>query len=617
MSASPRLLAVLTLAAGTALAAAPEPTPFWDVDAVRAGMTGYGRTVIRGTKVETFQAEVLGVLKNTSPGRDMILCRLSGLDLDKTGVIAGMSGSPVYINDKLLGAVAYAWQFGKEPIAGITPFGQMRDFADAQPGAPGAGDKPPTRIGLGRPLTIDGQRFDAITVAQTFNDPSPAAAGGLWLVPLRTPLAVSGFTPACLRLLGDALKSTGAVPVQGGAAAADIAEEAKCATLEPGGPLTVALMTGDFDLSGIGTVTHIEGDRVYGWGHPYMGLGGCSFPMMTGFVHTIYPRQTVSFKIGSPLRTVGVIDADVSTCIAGRLGRTPDLMPLTMTVRRGDESARTFRVEVVRQRSLLPQLVVTALTNAVDMEGDLPEEVTADLRCTVEIEGQAPLVFEDTYAGPAIAGGRAPAALYNPVGFAVNLLTYNSYKPIRINRIDCTTSLRPGRRSADIEAVELESDTLAPGEVLKATVYLRPFQGPRQRVRVELPLPADLPDGGYTAVVCDGPSQARLHLRDHPELSNSQSVEQLLATLRVQAAAQRTQLVLRVPTGPTGVALDDGRALPDLPAGVAHALAQPRRGGVRPVAGALVVRTPTDWVVQGSESVKFTVRRIKRAGVDG
>jgi hypothetical protein len=251
------------------------------------------------------------------------------------------------------------------------------------------------------------------------------------------------------------------------------------------------------------------------------------------------------------------------------------------------------------------------------MEGELPEELTAQLRCTVEIDGQAPLVFEDTYAGPAISGGRAPAALYTPVASVVNMLMYNNYKPIRVNRIDCTTKLYPGRRSADIEAVELESDTLAPGESLKATVYLRPFQGPRQRLRVELPLPADLPDGNYAATVCDGPTQARLHLREHPEFSSAQSVEQLLAALRVQTAAQRTQLVLRVPTGPTGVALDDGRALPDLPAGLAHALSQPRRGGARPVAGALVVRTPTEWVVQGSEVVKFTVRKAKRAGIDG
>src|SRR5436305_219890 len=128
------------------------------------------------------------------------------------------------------------------------------------------------------------------------------------------------------------------------------------------------MITGDFDLSGIGTVTHVEGNRVYGWGHPYFGLGACEFPLMTGYIHTVYPRQTVSFKMGSPLRTVGVIHADVSTCIAGRLGRTPDLLPLRTSVALGSKArARTFRVRVARQRSLLPSLVLAALTNSVDM----------------------------------------------------------------------------------------------------------------------------------------------------------------------------------------------------------------------------------------------------------
>src|SRR5207248_10649855 len=143
------------------------------------------------------------------------------------------------------------------------------------------------------PLTIGDRSFDTVTVASTFDDPVPA--DGLWLVPLRTPLAATGFTPHSLRLLGDALKNTGAVPVAGGGATTTVAEEAKDAKLEPGGPLSVALITGDFDLSGIGTVTHIDGDRVYGWGHPFFGSGGCAFPMMTGYIHTVCPRQTVSF----------------------------------------------------------------------------------------------------------------------------------------------------------------------------------------------------------------------------------------------------------------------------------------------------------------------------------
>src|SRR4051794_16807483 len=174
--------------------AGPKPESYWNMDDVRTGMRGFGRTVMKGTKVETFQAEVLGVLKNTSPGRDLILCRLSGLNLDRTGVIAGMSGSPVYVNNKLLGAVSYAWAYGKEPIAGVTPFCQMQGFVEAYEKRDLAEQTRPRRVGLRRPVLIDGKEFSAVTVSQGFDDPEPASADGLWLVPLRTPLAATGFS---------------------------------------------------------------------------------------------------------------------------------------------------------------------------------------------------------------------------------------------------------------------------------------------------------------------------------------------------------------------------------------------------------------------------------------
>src|SRR5207248_141990 len=170
---------VLAAGAGLALAGqvAPPPAPasvnpetYWKVEDLRAGMKGFGRTVMKGTKIDTFDAEVLGVLKNTSPGRDMVLCRLSGLDLEKSGIIQGMSGSPIYIDGKLVGAVAYGWQFGKEPIAGITPFCQMHSYAAAYEERDRAEAKP-TRVGLAKPLTIGGKAFDTVTVAGAGDDP--------------------------------------------------------------------------------------------------------------------------------------------------------------------------------------------------------------------------------------------------------------------------------------------------------------------------------------------------------------------------------------------------------------------------------------------------------------
>ena len=289
----------------------PNPDTYWNVDLVKPGMKGQGKSVVKGVKIETFDAEVIGVLKHTSPGRDLILCRLSGMNLDKTGVIQGMSGSPIYVNNKLLGAVAYAWSFGKEPIAGVTPFSQMVEFAAAVERREIAAEKnKPTRMGLSKPIFLDGRAYSDVTISNDYQDAQPTAADGLWLVPLKTPMMTSGMSPRALAILKESFSQHGLVPMQGGAASANIPPEERNISLAPGSALSVALITGDFDMSGIGTVTNVDGKRVYVFGHPMMGLGACDLPMMTGYTHTIFPRLTMSFKMGSPLRTVGVINAD-------------------------------------------------------------------------------------------------------------------------------------------------------------------------------------------------------------------------------------------------------------------------------------------------------------------
>jgi hypothetical protein len=619
------LLALLSLAGamdGSAVVAAPKRDAYWRVEDLRPGMKGIGRTVMKGTKVETFHAEVLGVLKNTSPGRDMVVCRLSGLELEKTGVIAGMSGSPVYIDNKLVGAVAYAWPYGKEPIAGITPFGQMNGFVEAFERRDAIRASKPSRVGLRQPLVIDGKEFTSVTVAQGFDaiPPSPpkrergvggerGTNDGLWMMPLRTPLAATGFTKNSLKLLNERCGEFGLMPMQGGAVPARIVEE-KDAPLEPGSPLAISMIRGDFDLSGIGTVTHIEGQRVFGWGHPFMGLGACEFPLMSGYIITVYPRQTVSFKMGAPLKPLGVINADVSTCIAGWLGRKADMMPLRMTVALDPESTpRTFNVEIARQAALLPTLVFTALSNAVDMEGELPDEMTADLQARIEIDGREPILIKDTFSG--LSGNRAPSALYNQVGAVVNILTRNSFQPVRIERIECRTQVKSGRRTAEIESVELASDTYEPGETVKATVFLSPYKGTRQRVAVSLKLPSDLPEGPYVATIGDDLLNARLTLRDNPTLSNPSNLDQVFEAVRLQTSVQRTNLTMRLPVPQAGVAVN-GKTLPNLPPSMVRILGNSRRSGAQTLNSALVARQPTEWVIQGSEAVRFQVVRHKK-----
>jgi hypothetical protein len=638
------LLSFACLLDRNAARAAPKLEKYWRVDDIHAGMKGIGRTVMKGTKVETFQVEVLGVLKNTSPGRDLVVCRLSGLNLEKTGVIAGMSGSPVYIENKLVGAVAYAWPYGKEPIAGITPFCQMNGFVETFERRDTLRVHKPTRVGLRQPLVIDGQEFATVTVAQGFEDfpspPTPLPSGergvgssplsplgrgvggegraddGLWMMPLQTPLSATGFTKDSLKLLKEHCGGFGLIPVQGGAAPAGIAAAEKDTPLEPGSPLAVSLIRGDFDLSGIGTVTHVEGERVYGWGHPFLSIGSCEFPLMSGYIITVYPRQTVSFKMGAPLKSLGVINADVSTCIAGWLGRQADMLPVRMTVALDAEEGpvHTFNVEIARQQTLLPTLVFTALSNSVDMQGDLPEEMTADLEARIEIEGRDPLILKDTFSG--FSGNRAPQALYGQVGAVINLLTRNSFKPVRLERIDCRTQVHSGRRSAEIESVELASDTYEPGATVKATVFVRPYKGVRQRVPVSLKLPSDLPEGSYTATICDDLINVRQTLRDNPTLTNPSNLDQVFEAVRVQMSAQRTNLVMRVPLPRAGVAVN-GKSLPNLPPSMVQILGNSRRTGAQTLTSALVSRRPTEWVIQGSEAVRFHVVKHKKTRDEG
>jgi SpoIVB peptidase S55 len=596
----------------TAAIANPKPESYWNVDEVRAGMKGQGKTCIKGTKIDPFDAEVIGVLRNTSPGRDMILCRLSGANLEKTGVIAGMSGSPIYINGKLLGAVAFAWPFGKEPIAGVTPFSQMHEFVESYEKRDLADKSQPRRIGLAAPVRIGDRHYDVVTVSPSYDDPTPATADGLWMVPLRTPVGVSGFTPNSLAGLREQFRDFGLVPMQAGAVSANVADAERNTPLVPGGALMVAMVTGDFDMSSIGTVTHIEGKRVYGFGHPFFGMGACDMPAMTGYVHLINPRLTMSFKMGSPLRTVGTINADVSTCVAGWLDRKPDMLPMRIAFRTdGDRPAKVFNVEIMRQRLMLPGLVQSVLTNAVDIEGDLPDEVTAHVKLRVELEDRPPLVLDDLVSGPQLAGPRGPVALYAPVVPLMQLLVNNNFASVRVKRIDSQTELLPGRRSAEIEGIEVESETYAPGDTLKATVLLRPYKSIRQRLPVELKLPVDLPEGNYTATVGDDLASARQELRDNPNLNFPQDIEHLFKAIDIQLAAKRTNLTVRVPTQAVGVALGS-KSLPNLPPSMVHILGNGRRTGAQTISGALIARQETPWVILGSETIRFQVAKNKR-----
>ena len=618
------LVAALTLAAGLGLGAPgrapagePNPSTYWKVDEIKPGMKGTGRTVMVGTKLEEFGAEVLGVMKDVSPGRDMVLCRLTGCNLEHAGIIQGMSGSPIYVDGKLLGAVAFAWEFAKDPIAGVTPFAQMVEYVRSSDRRLAAekldgGEKHAARAGF-TPL-IDGLANEGDGAAAAAFGPVAVSGGApAGMRPIATPMAATGFTPRALAFLEERFRPLGMAPMAGGAASAKVVEEEGDKPLVPGAPLSIAMVTGDFDLSGIGTVTHVEGDRVYGFGHPMFSLGACEFPLMTGYIHTVYPRASVSMKMGSPLKTVGTLDTDVSTGVAGRVGPKPDMLPMSVRVKSGLYSdPRTFRVEVVREPNMLASLVMAVLTNAIDTEGNLPEELTAKVRATVRLKGHDPIEFHDTVSGPRFTGPMGPAAMFLPISSVVNMVVRNPLTKVRVEGIEADVEILPGRTVAAVESVRLASDRLEPGDTLKAYVTIKPYKGERQTLTVSLPLPDDLDEGSYEAAFCDSTSSLRRRFRNEPGLGEPRDIDGLLSVLRMQTEPKRTSVYLHVPLPERGLAVR-GQPLPNLPGSARALFANSRQSPEPPVRKDLIQAAETPWVVEGTQSLKFAV--VKDAGL--
>lgn len=620
------LIASQLVVASTTHAVAGEPAPatYWDVKDIRPGMKGVGKTVMVGTKLEEFHAEVLGVMRDVSPGRDMILCRLSGCNLEHAGIIQGMSGSPIYIDGKLLGAVAYAWEFAKDPIAGVTPFSQMVEFARSSDKRLAArlgdgGDKlagAAPRFRIPSTYAIDGltavEGGDSLqpswgVLGETAGPNRDTGIAGMRSISM--PLTGSGLSPRAMSVLGERLGPLGMAPMAGGGAPEHVARIAQESKLAPGSPLSIAMVTGDFDISGIGTVTHVEGDRVYGFGHPMLGLGECEFPMMTGFIHTVYPRASVSMKMGSPLKTVGILDTDVSTTVAGRLGGEPDMMPLTVKVKVGKYSdTKVYNVKVVREPTLIASLVMAVLTSAVDTEGNLPEELTAKLNAVIELKGENPIVLKDVLSGPRFTGPLGPSAMFNSVASIVSMVSRNQFRPVRIQSINCEVEILPGRSVATLESIRLASDRVEPGQSLRLFATIKPFKGDRETVELDLPLPSDFPEGSHEATLTDMTFALRRKFRNEPHINEPRDFAGLLEVIRLQTDAQRNQLYLHVPLPDRGLAVQ-GQTMANLPSSARAVLSGGRRTQETPIRADLVTVVDSRYVIEGNQSIRFTVAR--------
>ncbi len=610
----PRRLLVFALACLLAPKAAlagsePKSTPILPLSEVRPGMEGVGRTVFEGATIESFGVRILGVLENAvGPRQSLVLARLEGGPLARTGMIAGMSGSPVFIGGRLLGAVAYAFPFGKEPIAGITPIGDMLEAAG--PGAPRAASARVRSAGLSLAAPLDAEAVAAALarplrglVPGAFRgEPLPPGLAGATLYPLALPLVFSGFDPDAFAWARGVFSSMGFAPVMGGAAGSS---PGPVPDLEPGAAVGVSLVEGDLDLSISGTVTHIDRDRVYALGHPFYNLGPTQFPLKKAWVHAVFPSLQVSWKIASTLDAVGTLDQDRTTAVSGRLGPLPRMIGVEVRLRSPRASERVFRFRVVEDELLTPLVTYVSLLSVLRGHERAFGAATLRIEARLALAGGREVRFDDVVASEQPAQ-QAAAIVAGPLA----LLAGNDFEKVAVERLSLTVDAVESREAATLVRAWVDAPLpLRPGSVVPVRVQLRTRRGETLTETLSVEVPKSATGGSYTLLVADARTMDAVEQREMRQAFAPRDMEQLVRALNRLRAGNR--IYARLTRNASG-AVVGGEYLPALPGSVLSVLSSADQGtSVVPLPAAAVwqgeIRAPR--AVSGWRQLSVPVER--------
>ncbi|MFQ5816688.1 MAG: hypothetical protein ACE5H2_01865 [Terriglobia bacterium] len=470
------------------------------VEEIRPGMQGHAKTVFAGRAVEGFAVEVLGVLKNFfGPQQDIILVRLSGPRVDFTGVVAGMSGSPVYLEGRLAGALSLRFgAFTKEAIAGVTPIADMFRASEQSPTGATANAAPTVRYPL------------PAATAESLGLPRTFGASQAYLVPIETPLTLSGFYPQAIARFTNEFARYGFMTVPGGSAPAG---SGQLSPLEPGGAVSAALITGDLTAAATCTITLREGDRLYACGHPVLGIGGygkVELPMARAEVVTTVASEWASFKIANVGEPVGTFTQDRRTAIVGTLAKLPTMIPVELTLARlGRDSERTFRFRLFQHPRLSPLLLSFALFNGLVGTTEYGEETSYRIGGRIELRDHPALRLDDMFS-PTDSFLPDAFLIVNQVTRTFQRIFTNPFELPTIKRIRLRLEMIPERKSTTIENAWSDKAEVGPGETLTVKVVLQPYRGPRRLVSVPIEVPPHAGKGRLRILVSDASMLNRL-----------------------------------------------------------------------------------------------------------
>ncbi len=570
--------------------------PTISIKDVHAGMRGVAYTVFQGVKPEPMDVEVLGVLHNVNgPKGDIILVRLHGPKVEYTGVVAGMSGSPVYLDGKLAGALAFRiGEFSKEPIAGVTPIADMLEInaLDKSPAEEASAAKPGIANTVGK--TAAPGEGTSVASLQNFSDV---------LKPIDTPLVFNGFSEDAVKQFAPQFASAGIIPVMG---AGSVSEEKQPEPLEAGSAVSAILVRGDMDIAATCTVTYIDPQRLLACGHPLLQFGSVDLPMNKAQVLATLPSPLNAFKIVNTTERAGVFVQDRHTGIMGVFGKQPDMIPVTLTIHSGTNT-KDFHYEVLNNARLSPVAIMATVYNALHGVNEYGEEITYRMNGAINVQGFPEVGLRNMFV-PTENGQPAAMAAALSLGERFGRIYDNPYSAPAVNSVKLDFDLVRERRWARLESARTDVTEVRPGDEITVETVLAPYRGERVVRQISVKIPTSASKGSLHILVSDGDTLDRMN-RTTPAFGRKLDLASTISMLNKEHSNNRLYVSL-LEADPEARVAD--KVMPTLPISVMNVMDGMRGNQEMIVSGESNVdetATPSlDYVVSGAELLTVTVK---------
>lgn len=579
-----------------------DPNKFMTVDQIKPGMKGIGKTVFSGTKIEEFQIEVMDIAKNVvNLKSDVIWVMCSGGPLEETGVISGMSGSPIYIDGKLIGAIAYrVGSFAKRPIAGVTPIADMLKIIENSEKGGTKGQGAMDELDIPFPFRYQsdfGEKQNEMKLEGMENS-SPASL----LEPIQIPIMMGGFSPKTIEYISPVLKKYGMTPVQGSGTSTQ--NEPNDVKVEPGSVIVIQFVKGDADISGSGTITYVDGNKVLAFGHPMYGMGKINLPVSVGRISLLVPSMLASSKNGSPVRTIGTLTQDTQFGVLTDLAKQPEFIPMKVRVKsQGNDQTQEYNYEVAKSRIFSPSFILSTALDTILSATKTMGDYTMKTHSEISIKGYPKFMRDDVFSGT------APEVVASEFALPVYMIMQNRFEEVDIENISLDINFEDKRTNAMIDDVRINKTLVKPGDSVSITMSITPYMQDAIIKPFDVVIPKDIPEGRMLLRISDATSNTAWERSRAPMKSRYTDIPQLIKL--IQEEESNNNVIVELFSLKAG-AIVRGEELPALPLTALNVINSSKQvGNTGPTFGTTFLKQiiSTDYVIIGNVTLPLIIDR--------